>query len=91
MVSMQDSGYSAVDAVVQDIANYGIDVDGPVPEDESRMVNVPATLINVDDNQLASIKNEVNLCQANGDVNGFYSFVLALDLLNAACNDNSSH
>ena len=32
----------------------------------------------------------VKLSLENGDENGFYSFVLALDLLSAACNDQSS-
>lgn len=83
MVSLQNSGYSAVESVVQDFTNYGIDVDGPVPQDESRMVNVPITSVNVDDSELANIINQVKLCQANGDVNGFNSFALAVDLLNA--------
>ena len=84
MVLLQNSGYSAVESVVQDISNYGIDVDGPVPEDDSRLVNVPVTSINVDDVQLANNKNVVKLSLENGDENGFHSFVLALDLLSAA-------
>ena len=65
MVLLQNSGYSAVESVVQDISNYGIDVDGPVPEDDSRLVNVPVTSINVDDVQLANIKNVVKLSLEN--------------------------
>ena len=90
MVLLQNSGYSAVESVVQDMANYGIDVDGPVPEDDSRLVNVPVTSINVDDVQLANIRSVVKLSLENGDENGFHSFVLALELLSAACNDQSS-
>ena len=90
MVLLQNSGYSAVESVVQDISNYGIDVDGPVPEDDSRLVNVPVTSINVDDVQLANIRSVVKLSLENGDGNGFHSFVLALELLSAACNDQSS-
>lgn len=89
MVSLQNSCYSAVESVVQDFTNYGIDVDGPVPQDESRMVNVPITSVNVDHSELANIINQVKLCQANGDVNGFNSFILAVDLLNATCSSNS--
>lgn len=74
---------------MQDFTNYGIDVDGPVPQDESRMVNVPITSVNVDHSELANIINQVKLCQANGDVNGFNSFILAVDLLNATCSSNS--
>ena len=72
------------------MSNYGIDVDGPVPEDDSRLVNVSVTSINVDDVQLANIRSVVKLSLENGDENGFHSFVLALELLSAACNDQSS-
>ena len=90
MVLLQNSGYSAVESVIQDMSNYGTDVDGPVPKDDSRLVNVPGTSINVDDVQLANIRNVVKLSLENGDENGFHLFVLALELLSAACNDPSS-
>ena len=88
MVSLQNSGYSAVESVVQDISNYGIDVGGPVPEDHSRLVTVPETPISVDEMAFNNIKTVVKASIANGDENGFHSFILALELLSAACNNS---
>ena len=42
------------------------------------------------DVQLANIRSVVKLSLENGDENGFHSFVLALEVLSAACNDQSS-
>ena len=58
MVLLQNSGYSAVESVMQDMSNYGIDVDCPVPEDDSRLVNVPVTSINVDDQGCAACQHQ---------------------------------
>lgn len=87
MVSLQNTGYTAVDAVLEGVSSYGIDMEGPVPEeDNSRTIRVPETSLNVDETQLVVIKTVVKLAQENGDFNGIHSYILALQLLNAACN-----
>lgn len=87
MVTLQNAGYSAVDDVVDNVSSYGLDMGGPVPEeDESRRVCVPNTSINIDMAQLGDITNAVKESQENGDVNGIQAYVLALQLLNAGNN-----
>lgn len=88
VVTMQSSGYSAVDDVIldlRDFSNFGIEEDGSVPDDNQlRRVCVPETTISIDGNRLADIKRAVKACRENGDVNGIQSYILALELLNSA-------
>ena len=56
------SGYTAVNDVQEefkDNLNYGVDYDGPVPENHSQMVCVPETLIDINEEQLAYINSAI--------------------------------
>lgn len=83
MVSLRNSGYSAVDAVVNnthDLSNNGACEDGPVPEeDPSRTVCVPESSVPLLEQQLACVKSAITATRAAGDAHGINSFLVAVE------------
>lgn len=82
MVSLQNSGYTAVDDVVSNthnLSNYGVCEDGPVPEENpSRMVCVPESSVPLNEQQLACVKSAITATCATGDAQGINSFLVAV-------------
>jgi len=83
MVSAQHLGYSAVESVVHNLHDYGIDEGGPVPEeyDENGIV-VPETPITLSAEQLEHVANIIQVSKENGDDNGIVSYLMVLHYLN---------
>ena len=79
MVSLRNSGYTAVDDVVNN-THYGACEDGPVPEeDPSRMVCVPESSVPLNEQQLAWVKSVITVTRATGDAHGINSFLVAVE------------
>ena len=82
MVSSSNSGYTAVDDVVNNIHHYGVDEEGPVPqEDPSWTVRVPESSVYLNEQQLARVESAITGTRARGDVRGITGFLVVVELV----------
>lgn len=80
MVSQRTSSSTAVQDVVQP-SLFGIDEDGPVPEQqENYEIAVPHTSINITDEQLEYIRREIRTVR---DDNGIATYITAVNIVSS--------
>ncbi|CAB3983272.1 Hypothetical predicted protein [Paramuricea clavata] len=85
MIRMQNTHHTAVQMVLHgptDIANYGIDEDGPVPfpDAEEYMIAVPLSPVHLNADQLHIVLSTIDTLR-NLDDNGIEAFVAAKSIV----------
>ena len=81
MVLLHNSSSAAVQDVIEP-SNYGIDEDGPVPEQEDYRISVPQSPISLSAEQLQHLRSVVLASRHDSD-NGITSYFMALDCVNS--------
>ena len=94
MLNSANAGYTAVQSILNDNQinwnEYGIDEDGPVPEEQTNYaVEVPAPPFSLTEEELQQLEHARSSARSSGDLDGIVAFFSVLHLIEQFLNSNN--